>query len=412
MAAAASGWPSATRRRAWHSPGRPSRRNTAADLEHRGAGARRGDATIVVGLPRNMDGSGGAQAAAARAFGAQLAASASRSSSSTSADQLAGGGAAGGRGAASERRIGREGLGGGLPHPARMGGSTAGDRMTRTPDPRWDKNEQRNARIRELREQRDAPNAPSPHLPAADHRGLVRGVIGLLAVLLFVGLLALSPSLYRLGRGASRLDRARHRARLRRVVPARRPGGRARRRGRRRITVEVVAGANDSEIGAAALRQGPHQQPARVPVRGPEGRPLGRPAGRRLRPLAVAAPVADRGRPEAGGGRGGHGHPDRGLAAGAGGRLPGHHQADDEPRRVRLARARTRQRPDRRVTTSWPTCRRAAAWRATSTPIPTGSMPMPPPGRCSRSCSAPSATADPGDPRPDRAPGADASTRR
>ena len=49
------------------------RRNVAADLAQIAALAA-GERTtrIVVGLPRNMDGSEGAQAAAARAFGAQL----------------------------------------------------------------------------------------------------------------------------------------------------------------------------------------------------------------------------------------------------------------------------------------------------------------------------------------------------
>ena len=49
------------------------RRNEARDLAALTALARTEGATVVVvGLPRNMDGSEGAQAAAARAFGAQL----------------------------------------------------------------------------------------------------------------------------------------------------------------------------------------------------------------------------------------------------------------------------------------------------------------------------------------------------
>jgi RNAse H-fold protein YqgF len=51
------------------------RRNEAADLEQIAALARAEDASrIVLGLPRNMDGSEGAQAASARGFGAQLSA--------------------------------------------------------------------------------------------------------------------------------------------------------------------------------------------------------------------------------------------------------------------------------------------------------------------------------------------------
>ncbi len=51
------------------------RRSVAADMRHITAMARdEGTKRIVLGLPRNMDGSEGSQAAAARAFGAQLAA--------------------------------------------------------------------------------------------------------------------------------------------------------------------------------------------------------------------------------------------------------------------------------------------------------------------------------------------------
>ena len=50
------------------------RRNVAADLERISALAgAEGTRRVVVGLPRNMDGSEGAEAIAARAFGAQLA---------------------------------------------------------------------------------------------------------------------------------------------------------------------------------------------------------------------------------------------------------------------------------------------------------------------------------------------------
>jgi putative Holliday junction resolvase len=49
------------------------RRNRSADLERIAALARaEGAARVVVGLPRNMDGSEGPQAAAARSFGVEL----------------------------------------------------------------------------------------------------------------------------------------------------------------------------------------------------------------------------------------------------------------------------------------------------------------------------------------------------
>jgi putative Holliday junction resolvase len=51
------------------------RRNVAADLDQIAALAHAEDASqVVLGLPRTMDGSAGAQAAAARSFGEQLAA--------------------------------------------------------------------------------------------------------------------------------------------------------------------------------------------------------------------------------------------------------------------------------------------------------------------------------------------------
>jgi putative holliday junction resolvase len=51
------------------------RRSVTKDLERIAAMARAEDTThVVVGLPRNMDGSEGAQASAARAFGAELSA--------------------------------------------------------------------------------------------------------------------------------------------------------------------------------------------------------------------------------------------------------------------------------------------------------------------------------------------------
>jgi putative Holliday junction resolvase len=51
------------------------RRSQAADLERIAALARaEGASSIVLGLPRNMDGSEGAQASAARSFGAELSA--------------------------------------------------------------------------------------------------------------------------------------------------------------------------------------------------------------------------------------------------------------------------------------------------------------------------------------------------
>ena len=64
--------------------------------------------------------------------------------------------------------------------------------MTRQPDPRWDKNEQRNARIRELRDQRDAPIRRKRTFQPLTIVAWFAAVIALLGVLIFVGLVALS----------------------------------------------------------------------------------------------------------------------------------------------------------------------------------------------------------------------------
>ncbi len=67
--------------------------------------------------------------------------------------------------------------------------------MTRPPDPRWDRNEQRNSRIRELRDQREGPNRRRRKFQPLILVTWFAVAIGLLGVLLFVGVLAFSPRL-------------------------------------------------------------------------------------------------------------------------------------------------------------------------------------------------------------------------
>jgi UPF0755 protein len=67
--------------------------------------------------------------------------------------------------------------------------------MTRPPDPRWDQDERRNARIRELREQREAPIRRRRSLQPVVLIGWFAGVIALVGALIFLGFLAFAPTL-------------------------------------------------------------------------------------------------------------------------------------------------------------------------------------------------------------------------
>jgi UPF0755 protein len=67
--------------------------------------------------------------------------------------------------------------------------------MTRRPDPRWNRDESRNARIRELRDQREAPIRRRRSFQPVVLLAWLAGVMVLVGVLLFVGFSALSPAL-------------------------------------------------------------------------------------------------------------------------------------------------------------------------------------------------------------------------
>lgn len=128
--------------------------------------------------------------------------------------------------------------------------------MTRQPDPRWDQNEQRNARIRELRDQRDAPIRRKRTFQPLTIVAWFAAVIGLLGVLIFVGLQALSPRLFEwveehpgsIEHGIVRDFVEWYRPDALADEPAGEDG--------RRITVEVVAGTNDTEIGQLLFDKG------------------------------------------------------------------------------------------------------------------------------------------------------------
>jgi UPF0755 protein len=67
--------------------------------------------------------------------------------------------------------------------------------MTRPPDPRWGAGERRNARIRELREQRQGPMRRRRKLQPAVLAAWFAGSIALAGVLIFLGFLAFAPTL-------------------------------------------------------------------------------------------------------------------------------------------------------------------------------------------------------------------------
>lgn len=128
--------------------------------------------------------------------------------------------------------------------------------MTRKPDPRWDKNEQRNARIRELRDQRDAPIRRKRTFQPLTIAAWFAASIALAGVLIFVGLLALSPRLYA---WVEEHPGAIEHGVVRDFVQWYKPDALADvavGEDGRRITVEVVAGANDGEIGQLLFDKG------------------------------------------------------------------------------------------------------------------------------------------------------------
>jgi UPF0755 protein len=124
------------------------------------------------------------------------------------------------------------------------------------PDPRWDKNERRNARIRELRVQRNGPTPRRRSFQALTIAAWFAAVIAVVGVLLFVGLLALSPRLFSwiedhpgsIENGIVRNFVEWYKPDALADVPAGTDGA--------RITVEVVAGVSDTDIGKLLFDKG------------------------------------------------------------------------------------------------------------------------------------------------------------
>lgn len=128
--------------------------------------------------------------------------------------------------------------------------------MTRSPESRQDLEERRNARIRQLREEREAPVRRRRTLQPVVLLAWFAGVIALAGILIFVGFLAFSPTMMSwveehpgsIDNGVVRNFVEWYRPGLLADEPAGEDG--------RRISVTVDLGANDGEIGALLFDKG------------------------------------------------------------------------------------------------------------------------------------------------------------
>jgi UPF0755 protein len=128
--------------------------------------------------------------------------------------------------------------------------------MTRPPDPRRDRDERRNARMRELRDQRQGPMPRRRRFQPLILAVWFAGVIALLGVLLVVGLLAFSPRLMAwvedhpgsIEQGVVRSFVQWYQPGALADEPAGADGA--------RITLKVVAGTSDAAIGKLLFDQG------------------------------------------------------------------------------------------------------------------------------------------------------------
>ena len=128
--------------------------------------------------------------------------------------------------------------------------------MTRPPDPRRDRDELRNSRIRELRDQREGPMRKRRTFQPLILAAWFAGVIALLGVLIFVGMLAFSP---RLMAWVEEHPGSIEHGLVRDFVQWYQPGALANEPAGSdgsRITIEVVAGSNDSEIARLLVEKG------------------------------------------------------------------------------------------------------------------------------------------------------------
>lgn len=128
--------------------------------------------------------------------------------------------------------------------------------MTRRPTPSRDRDEARDARIRAIRKERETPKRRLHTFQPLVLIGWFAGVIALAGVLIFIGLLALAPRLMNwveahpgtVDNGAVRSFVQWYRPDELADLPAGEDGP--------RITIEVIAGATDAQIGALLFEKG------------------------------------------------------------------------------------------------------------------------------------------------------------
>ncbi len=128
--------------------------------------------------------------------------------------------------------------------------------MTQPPDPRWDVDERRNSRIRQLRDQREAPIRRRRTFQPLILVVWFAAVIALAGGVIFVGLLAFSP---RLMEWVEEHPGSIEHGLVRDFVQWYEPGALADEPAGadgQRITVEVVLGTNDAEIGQLLVEKG------------------------------------------------------------------------------------------------------------------------------------------------------------
>jgi peptidoglycan lytic transglycosylase G len=128
--------------------------------------------------------------------------------------------------------------------------------MSRPPDPRWDVDERRNARIRNLREQREAPLRRRRTFQPLVLIGWFAAVIALVAVLIFIGFQAFAPGLMSwieehpgsIEHGLVQDFVEWYRPGMLDDAPAAADG--------RRVTVTIEPGSNDTAIGELLYSEG------------------------------------------------------------------------------------------------------------------------------------------------------------
>ena len=128
--------------------------------------------------------------------------------------------------------------------------------MTRPPDPRWDLEERRNARIRAMRKDREAPVRRRRTFQPVVLLGWFAGVIALLGVLIFLGFLAFAP---RLMAWVEEHPGSIEHGIVRDFVEWYQPGALADEpagEDGERITITVPSGASDADIGQLLFDEG------------------------------------------------------------------------------------------------------------------------------------------------------------